>query len=90
MVACDPDAGASFIACIGVMPLSADCGNWWLYKAPHGPPVRFTVSIGVTTLINGLPVGLTSLDTLLDLADQAFNQTKNRGRNQVCCFLRTA
>ena len=23
----------SFIACIGVLLLSADCGNWWLYRA---------------------------------------------------------
>ncbi len=35
MAACGTGAGApqSFMTCIGVLLLSADCGSWWLYKA---------------------------------------------------------
>ncbi|MEO6853003.1 MAG: diguanylate cyclase [Rhodoferax sp.] len=51
----------------------------------QGLPVRFTVSIGVTLLSNGL----TNLDTLLDQADQALYRAKNKGRNQVCGFFDT-
>jgi diguanylate cyclase (GGDEF)-like protein len=47
---------------------------------PHGPALRFTVSIGVTTLADGL----TNLDTLLDQSDKALYRAKNSGRNRVC------
>lgn len=57
---------------------------------PQGLSVRFTVSIGVTTLSNGLPHGLNKLDSLLAQADQALYEAKNKGRNQVRSFLGSA
>lgn len=45
-----------------------------------GPPVRYTVSIGVTTL--NTPDS--NIDTLLGLADQGLYQAKRTGRNRVC------
>lgn len=54
---------------------------------PPGAPVHFTVSIGVTTLPDGARSGVTQLKTLLDQADQALYEAKNKGRNQVCGFL---
>ena len=45
-----------------------------------GPPVRYTVSIGVTTL----NVADSNIDTLLGLADQGLYQAKRTGRNRVC------
>lgn len=50
---------------------------------PKGLPVRFTISIGVTTLASSQ----TNLETLLDQADQALYRAKNSGRNRVCSFL---
>lgn len=51
----------------------------------QGLPVRFTVSIGLTSL----SITTINLDTLLDQADQALYQAKNKGRNQVCSFMNT-
>ncbi len=48
----------------------------------QGLPVRFTISIGVATLIE--PV--TDLETLLGFADQALYQAKHGGRNRVCAY----
>ena len=45
-----------------------------------GPPIRYTVSIGVTTLDHED----SNIDTLLGLADQGLYQAKRSGRNRVC------
>lgn len=44
-----------------------------------GPPIRYTVSIGVTTLARD-----SNIDTLLGQADQALYKAKRSGRNRVC------
>ncbi len=49
-----------------------------------GQPFSITVSIGVATL---LPGALTKRRDLLEKADQALYQAKNKGRNQVCTAL---
>ena len=46
----------------------------------EGPPVRYTISVGVTTL--GL--GDSNIDTLLGQADKGLYQAKRTGRNRVC------
>jgi diguanylate cyclase (GGDEF)-like protein/PAS domain S-box-containing protein len=46
----------------------------------HGLPLRFTLSIGVTTLIGGIA----NIDTLLGQADSALYEAKRSGRNRVC------
>jgi diguanylate cyclase (GGDEF)-like protein len=46
----------------------------------NGPPLRFTVSIGVAMFEDKD----TNIDILLHLADQALYQAKNTGRNRVC------
>lgn len=46
----------------------------------EGPPVRYTVSIGVTTLSEGD----SNIDTLLGQADQRLYQAKRGGRNRIC------
>jgi diguanylate cyclase (GGDEF)-like protein/PAS domain S-box-containing protein len=46
----------------------------------EGPPVRYTISIGVTTLDHED----SNIDTLLGLADQGLYQAKRSGRNRVC------
>ncbi len=48
----------------------------------QGRPIRFTVSIGVTTLSGASA----NIDTLLSQADQALYQAKNAGRNRVCAY----
>lgn len=48
----------------------------------QGLPLRFTVSIGVTTLAGTS----TNIDTLLSQADEALYQAKNAGRNRVCAY----
>lgn len=48
-----------------------------------GLPVRFTVSIGVTTLASADD----NLDILFHLADKALYAAKNAGRNRVCVSL---
>ena len=45
-------------------------------------PIRFTVSIGISTL---LPISY-SVDKLLHLADIALYQAKHSGRNRVCVY----
>jgi diguanylate cyclase (GGDEF)-like protein len=45
-----------------------------------GPPVQFTVSIGVSTL----SAGDDNLDVLLSRADKALYEAKESGRNKVC------
>jgi len=45
-----------------------------------GPPLQFTVSIGVTALQEKN----TNLDILLTRADKALYQAKESGRNKVC------
>lgn len=49
---------------------------------PQGPSLRFTVSMGVTTLSNARE----HLKRLLDQADQALYQAKKNGRNRVCGY----
>lgn len=51
----------------------------------QGLPVRFTVSIGITTLQKDP----TNMETLLDQADQALYRAKNSSSNQVCSFFDT-
>jgi diguanylate cyclase (GGDEF)-like protein len=46
----------------------------------HGLPLHFTISIGVTTLVDTKA----NIDTLLGQADQALYKAKHLGRNQVC------
>jgi diguanylate cyclase (GGDEF)-like protein len=48
----------------------------------QGLPVHFTVSIGVTTLVDKS----TNLDTLLSEADKALYEAKEQGRNKVCAW----
>lgn len=48
----------------------------------RGLPLRFTLSIGVTTLVDRG----TNLDTLLGQADSALYEAKRTGRNRVCIF----
>jgi diguanylate cyclase (GGDEF)-like protein/PAS domain S-box-containing protein len=43
-------------------------------------PIKFTVSIGLTSLLSNDK----SLESLLSLADKALYQAKNSGRNRVC------
>jgi diguanylate cyclase (GGDEF)-like protein len=43
-------------------------------------PIKFTVSIGLTSLLSNNK----SLESLLSLADKALYQAKNSGRNRVC------
>jgi diguanylate cyclase (GGDEF)-like protein len=45
-----------------------------------GPSVRYTISVGVTTLGQQD----SNIDTLLSLADQGLYQAKRSGRNRVC------
>lgn len=45
-------------------------------------PIKFTVSIGISTL---LPISY-SVDKLLYLADIALYEAKNSGRNRVCVY----
>lgn len=49
----------------------------------QGLPLHFTVSIGVSTLVDTSSV---NIDTLLRQADQALYQAKNNGRNQVRAY----
>lgn len=49
---------------------------------PQGPSLRFTVSMGVTTLSKAQE----PLQRLLDQADQALYQAKKSGRNRVCGY----
>ena len=44
-----------------------------------GSQVRFTVSIGIASLENGV----SSFDNILELADKALYDAKHRGRNKV-------
>ena len=48
----------------------------------QGLPVHFTVSIGVTTLVDKS----TNLDRLLSEADKALYEAKEQGRNKVCAW----
>ena len=48
----------------------------------HGLPLRFTLSIGVTTLAGPSA----NVDTLLAQADKALYEAKNQGRDRVCVF----
>lgn len=50
-----------------------------------GPAMRYTISIGVTTLAHKE----VNIDTLLGLADQALYQAKGSGRNRVCSVAST-
>ena len=45
-----------------------------------GPPVRYTISLGVTTL----GASDSNIDTLLGLADKGLYKAKRSGRNRVC------
>ena len=45
----------------------------------HGMPLRFTLSIGVTTLVETN----TNIDTLISQADSALYEAKHLGRNRV-------
>lgn len=47
-----------------------------------GLPLKFTVSIGVASLVSRTD----NIDVLLDMADQALYEAKNSGRNKVCVF----
>ena len=47
-----------------------------------GLPLRFSVSLGVTTLVGKS----TNVDTLLDQADKALFEAKHQGRNRVCVY----
>lgn len=47
-----------------------------------GLPLKFTVSIGVASLVSRTD----NVDVLLDMADQALYEAKNSGRNKVCVF----
>lgn len=47
-----------------------------------GLPLKFTVSIGVVSLVSRTD----NIDVLLDMADQALYEAKNSGRNKVCVF----
>lgn len=51
-------------------------------KLDSGLPLRFTVSLGVTTLCENEA----NIDILLDQADQALYRAKNEGRNRVCIY----
>lgn len=46
----------------------------------QGLPVRFTVSVGISSLADPA----TNIDTLLNLADHALYDAKHQGRNRVC------
>ncbi|MFA6313936.1 MAG: diguanylate cyclase, partial [Sterolibacterium sp.] len=48
----------------------------------HGIPLRITLSLGVTTLVDSN----TNVDTLLAQADKALYEAKNLGRDRVCVF----
>lgn len=48
----------------------------------HGPPLHFTLSIGVTTLAGSSA----NIDTLLGQADSALYEAKRSGRNRVCVY----
>jgi diguanylate cyclase (GGDEF)-like protein/PAS domain S-box-containing protein len=50
--------------------------------ASHGETVRFTISIGVTTMRDDA----TDLDALLNQADHALHQAKHGGRNRVSLY----
>lgn len=49
---------------------------------PNHAPLHFTVSLGVTTLVEPN----SNIDLLLNQADQALYQAKKTGRNRVCLF----
>jgi len=48
-----------------------------------GLPIRFTVSIGVTSMVSLED----NLDVLLNRADKGLYQAKKNGRNNVCTVM---
>lgn len=74
----ETDAGEACEVAERLRQMLADLG----VAQSDGPPIRFTVSIGVACV----GAATNTIDQLLQHADEALYQAKNNGRNRVCLF----